>query len=140
MKLRGEVLIGRYAFNADGRIRRCDAVVMESADGGTEICRVQSDGHDVVVEQRNGRRRGRVLVLRNRHRDVDFFVARDLQRLSLRIARQQFCSANNPGLPHKAEGALARPSSSVRKAQFYSGKVLLIGKAQIDAHLTVPEL
>src|ERR1700722_16071226 len=59
------------------------------------------------------------------------------------IAKRSFRahpSANDPSLLHIAKGALARPSSSVRIAQFYSGEVFLICQTHIDAHLDVAEL
>ena len=48
-------------------------------------------------------------------------------------------STNNPSFLHIAEGALARPGSPVRIAQFYSGEDLLIRKANVDADRAVAE-
>jgi hypothetical protein len=86
---------------------------------------------------------GQNLTLDTQEREVRSRSIAVVQDRPTLIAKRSFrtrSSANNPSLLHIAEGALARPSSSVRIAQFYSGEVLLIRKAHIDAYLTVPEL
>jgi hypothetical protein len=85
---------------------------------------------------------GQSLTLDTQEREVrSHSIAVVEDRLAL-IAKCSFLtrsSANNSSLLHIAEGAPARPSSSVRIAQFYPGEVLLIRKAHIDACLAVPE-
>ena len=85
---------------------------------------------------------GQNLTPGTQERDVHSRSIAVVQHRPALMAKRSFrthSSANDPSLLHIAEGALARPRSPVRIAQFYSGKVLLIRKAHIDAYLAVPE-